>query len=586
MIDPSIIAGLVRPEWESPLAPQMRALNLRQMANQVKAQDESAALQPQRTTLVNQQVEQGQLGIDQARLKKAQEEAAIASQKAYTDAMTEADGDPDKMEAAFRKANLTPEHRVIADQHVAEAKNRRASMTATQQKQHQDYMDRIASGMYGVYTTPEEQRGPAFKALMTEAMQATDPLTGKPYATPDQFSMDVIPSTDEIKTAGRVISRSAWDKAEADAIKVKDDAEKRNDTDKTREQDAIKRDLATVAQLASGLDPKAPDFQQQWDTILEGYKDSPAVKFFPKTATPANLASLVKRGVEIGKQLTEAGKSVDKTVSETELALAVARGKSPTATPEDVAKGVEAEAALKRLDQSKREGRPPAAVVPGSTPDDPKDISDAIVAGRQPPTLTGLYRNASAVRANLARAKYPDGSPYDLARAQSDWTAVQKHLATLNGAQQERLRQAITFTYDSIPIIEDLYDKWQKTGLPSGFKVWNKAALVASSHLPGEAGSIASNLLSQVNDLTSEMGTVYKGGNSSTDESLKLAASNLNADWNEKTFKDAIKRMKTNLQIRKNSINTSAPAGVSPDSPYVSKPTAVESQAKDPLGIR
>ncbi len=191
-----------------------------------------------------------------------------------------------------------------------------------------------------------------------------------------------------------------------------------------------------------------------------------------------------------------------------------------------------------------------------------KDIADAIVNGDQPPVLTGLYRMAGPVRAELARQGFP------LAKATEDWNATQKYLSTLNGAQQVRLRQAVNFTSDSLPLIKDLYDQWQKTGLPTGFKDYNKAALIAASHLPGKTGSIATNLISQIADLTSELGTVYKGGNSSTDETLKLAATNLSGDWNQQTFSDAYDRINKNLKIRKNSISTGQAAGVGQDNQY------------------
>lgn len=196
---------------------------------------------------------------------------------------------------------------------------------------------------------------------------------------------------------------------------------------------------------------------------------------------------------------------------------------------------------------------------------DAKDIANGIERGDLPPTMKSLYRNAAGVEAELARRGVP------LAKMEADWNATNKLLATLNGPQQVRLRQAVQFTGDSLEIIDDLYSKWLKTGLPGGFKEFNRAALTASKSLPGEAGSIANRLDAQLNDLTSELGTVYKGGNSSTDESLKLAAQNLKAEWNPRTFHDAIQQVRTNLKIRQNSIKNSVVQGGNPDSPY--KPT-------------
>ena len=188
---------------------------------------------------------------------------------------------------------------------------------------------------------------------------------------------------------------------------------------------------------------------------------------------------------------------------------------------------------------------------------------NAIAEGKAVPTLQAYsFRDRTAIAAGLHRAGY------NQAVAERDWKAINRHLSTLNGQQQERLRQTITFAYDSLDIIEELYNDWQKTRLPGGFKSYNKAALNAAANLPGDAGSKAQALITQINDLTSELGTVYKGGNSSTDESLKLAAENLKAEWNDETFKRNLSLVRKNLQIRRNSIITSEAAGVSPKSPY------------------
>jgi hypothetical protein len=78
------------------------------------------------------------------------------------------------------------------------------------------------------------------------------------------------------------------------------------------------------------------------------------------------------------------------------------------------------------------------------TASDAKDIADAIESGDQPPTLQGLYRSAGPVRAELARRGFP------LAQAETDWKAVQKHTATLNGPQQTRLMQSIVSASDML----------------------------------------------------------------------------------------------------------------------------------------
>ena len=178
---------------------------------------------------------------------------------------------------------------------------------------------------------------------------------------------------------------------------------------------------------------------------------------------------------------------------------------------------------------------------------------------------------------------------YNLTQATEDWTATQKWLATANSAQQLRLRQAISFAGDSLDVISQMNDAWDGSNFPA----FNKASLLAAEQgvdnaplpqpltisVPGTDGSTQSvtikdkqtlaNLLNaQISDLTSEMGTVYKGGYSSTDDSLALAAKNLSADWSYDTLQSALELAKTNLQIRSNSISTTGPVTGTQSNPY------------------
>jgi len=79
---------------------------------------------------------------------------------------------------------------------------------------------------------------------------------------------------------------------------------------------------------------------------------------------------------------------------------------------------------------------------------------------------------------------------------------------------------------------------------------------------------VAQQLLAQINDFTSEMATVYKGGNASTDESLRLASENLKGEWNEEVFKRSVKELKKTLSYRVNSISNTPVAGQSQGSMY------------------
>lgn len=292
--------------------------------------------------------------------------------------------------------------------------------------------------------------------------------------------------------------------------------------------------------------------EQTLHDLMTGENGNPRVN--PETGKPFTYLEAYK-ATNAAKAEGKPGKDLNaKEDLQRQIAAADAKGDKETVK--------KLQARLKAIDP---EGQQRIVLQQGNANDkkqNAKEIAQGIIAGDQPPTLTGLRENTAEVRAELHRRGF------NLARATQDWHATEKHLATLNGAQQERLRQAVSFTSDSLGIIEDLYNQWQKVGKTSGWKAFNRASLETAKQLPGDAGNIAHRLEAQINDLTAELGTVYKGGNSSTDESLKLAAQNLKADWNEKTFKDALGQVRQNLEIRQNSIRHSQPAGVSGNSPY------------------
>jgi hypothetical protein len=193
------------------------------------------------------------------------------------------------------------------------------------------------------------------------------------------------------------------------------------------------------------------------------------------------------------------------------------------------------------------------------------NIADAIRTGQQPPDTKGLFRLGP-----LVRSKFQEKG-FDLTTASRDYTAIQKHIATLNGPGQERLRQSIVTLNQLLPQVEEYYRKWQASGLPTGFKEFNRKALTAAANLPGEAGANANLLQGLIADVTSDLAGIYRGGNAATDEAFDLSQKNLQGDWNQTTFERAVKLLKHNAQIRYNSIMSSPPAGVTPGSPYLPK---------------
>ena len=199
---------------------------------------------------------------------------------------------------------------------------------------------------------------------------------------------------------------------------------------------------------------------------------------------------------------------------------------------------------------------------------DVKETVQGMKDGTIPPQLPSrASREYTALTAEAHR------QGFDLAKANQDWTATQRYLGTLNGQQQTRLRQAVSFTRESVPTIRALVNQWDAGRFP----VLNSANLkLAMNGAYGQqAASVATRLNAQIADLTSELGTVYKGGNSSTDESLKLAAENLKSDWSKKVALDALDQIDRNLTIRENSMRNVGVAGIS-DNQYAPKPAGTK----------
>lgn len=221
----------------------------------------------------------------------------------------------------------------------------------------------------------------------------------------------------------------------------------------------------------------------------------------------------------------------------------------------------------------------PQSQVSGMDTGGPESIADAIIAGEQPPTTTGLYRYGAAVRAILAK------KGFNLAQAESDWRATQKHLSTLNSAQQLRMHQAVDNASHSLDVIEDLAKQWNAGRFP----LLNRGRLAAAKQgaLGKQAQEIAIQLDAQIADVTSELGNVYMGGNSPTDHSLSLAAKNLQSNWSLSGLQSAIELSRKNLRIRSNSMKNVGVSGASDDNPYVAPSPAsdagpVEEWVRDP----
>ncbi len=197
----------------------------------------------------------------------------------------------------------------------------------------------------------------------------------------------------------------------------------------------------------------------------------------------------------------------------------------------------------------------------GAAAADVKDAVQGMMDGIVPPQLPG--RASKEYTAMMAESKRRG---YNLAEAAMDWTATQRKLQTLNGNKVTGLMSSITTAGKSLDVIDELTKQWDAGKLPALNSLQLKAA--KQGLLGPQAATIATQLEGQITDVVSELGNVYMGGNSPTDYALQLAGKNLSADWSKKTLMDMTNLARKNLQIRRNSIATSAVEGASPNNPY------------------
>lgn len=218
------------------------------------------------------------------------------------------------------------------------------------------------------------------------------------------------------------------------------------------------------------------------------------------------------------------------------------------------------------------ETRPVAGAVSPTAISDVKESVTGMKDGSLPPLLPG--RASKEYLATLAEA-HRQG--YDLQAAVTDWNATQKHIATMNGAQQLRLNQSINALPELLDTVDDLASKWKGGRFPT----LNKAnlALAKGGAYGDDVATIARQLDSQIADVTADLGSVYMGGNSPTDHALELAGKSLAGEWSEKVLRDMVALARKNVTIRKNSINTTGVQGVGSANPYVPPPAAAPAPA-------
>lgn len=398
------------------------------------------------------------------------------------------------------------------------------------------YMFNQPSG--GVQMPPDAlaMANPPQSQAQAPAQQAITAATGA-APTPTQVPATVDPNDPPVMINGKM-----WTKASAGATEAADSPEVE---DVQNAQNAMKGGAQQASNGAPQQPQQAPQAQQQ---APGGIDRQALLQYMADPYTSPQMqqvaATLLQQGTKAGSW-SSAGEGHILNNQTGEIKQGYVPNSAETGNTGFIAAGNGA-----IFDKSTKQ-----FVHDANSPqnDDVKQITAAIINGDQPPDLKGLYGKSAAVRGEMER------QGFDFTKANQDYTATTTLLHTMNGAQQTRLRQAVGQVEESLPMVRSLANEWQAGGFP----LMNQAQLTLATQgaMGPKAQSIAVRLTAQISDLTSELGTVYKGGNSSTDESLKLAATQLNANWSNKTLLDAVDLVDKNIKYRKNSLRLST-AGI------------------------
>lgn len=218
------------------------------------AQQQIGLNQQQRDLNVERIAQERQLAR-RTELENAAKEQSQRSQDAYLQAMADTNGEPDKMEQVLKNAPLTPEHRIAANNQIAQERERRAKATKEQTAQEVADKDTYGQGLRSIRALPEDQKLPAWQALIQDAAGKKSPVSGTPYITPGQVDPNTVPSNDQLTAMERLLRGTTnFEKSNKEEETAR----------KTAAADAAKRlsDLHTEASSVFQGITKAEDYEK------------------------------------------------------------------------------------------------------------------------------------------------------------------------------------------------------------------------------------------------------------------------------------------------------------------------------------
>lgn len=185
-------------------------------------------------------------------------------------------------------------------------------------------------------------------------------------------------------------------------------------------------------------------------------------------------------------------------------------------------------------------------VTPTGSDSDANAIANAIKNGTQPPVLTGLYKNAKAVRAALAR------QDVDLTRLSLEWEAARKQVLSLNGPQMVKYQGLAHSVVNTIDEVRNLSGQLQMSGIP----LVNAAKLQAYVQTAGntQQGQLVARYLAAVGTLKEEFANLANGGYAPTEPAWALANQQINGNYGVNQLDASLTEVQRLIRYRLNGI--------------------------------
>ena len=158
---------------------------------------------------------------------------------------------------------------------------------------------------------------------------------------------------------------------------------------------------------------------------------------------------------------------------------------------------------------------------------------------------------------NIASLMLAWKDAWEISSTLMDYDATKKMVSTMNWTAQVRLKQAISFAEETLPLVDqtaiEAEQVMSKSWITAIGKVQKNAAM--SWVFGNEVKQAFTKLNTQLTEMASELAVVYKWGNSPTDMWLEQATEMLNANRDYDTLKANLELIKKNVALRKQSVD-------------------------------